>query len=153
MRCPRVYLDAFLSLALPSLYPYSEYRVAQPYIETGLQPGVVTEPFGQPSMTQPGRFEPIRTWLQEHVFSTGADDMPVVRYLFNTGFVFWLLLMFVLYDLYTGRSDRFALLLLPVLLWGTYLLGPVMQGRYLYPFICALPVFALRRRKTEEPDL
>lgn len=153
MRCPRVYLDAFLSLALPSLYPYSEYRVAQPYIETGLQPGVVTEPFGQPHMTQPGRFAAIRAWMQEYIFSTGADDIPVVRYLFNTGFVFWALLMFVLYDLYTGRWERLAVLLLPLLLWGTYLLGPVMQGRYLYPFICALPLFALRGKKTEETDL
>ena len=25
-----------------------------------------------------------------------------------------------------------------------YLLGPVMQGRYLYPFICTLPVFFAR---------
>lgn len=149
MRCPRVYLDAFLSLALPSLYPYSEYRVAQPYIETGLQPGVVTEPFGQPPMMQPGRFEPIRTWLQEHIFSTGADDVPVIRYLFNTGFVFWLLMMFVLYDLYMGRWERLGVLLLPVLLWGTYLLGPVMQGRYLYPFICALPAFVLRAQEKD----
>ena len=34
--------------------------------------------------------------------------------------------------------------LLPVLLWGTFLLGPVMAGRYIYPFVCALPVLAAR---------
>ena len=32
------------------------------------------------------------------------------------------------------------MLALPVLLYMTYLLGPVMQGRYLYPFVCILPV-------------
>lgn len=146
-RCPGVYLDAFLHLALPSLYPYSHYRVAQPYIETGLQPGVVTAPFGQKPMTQPARFEGLRRWLGEHIFSTGADDVPVIRYLFNTGFIFWLLLMFVLYALYGGRTKHLMLLLLPVLLWGTYLLGPVMQGRYLYPFICVLPLFAASAAK------
>ena len=145
-KCPGVYLDAFLNLALPSLYPYSAYRVAQPYIETGLQPGVVTAPFGQPPMSQPSRFRGIRDWLYTHVFSTGADSVPVVRYLFNTGFIFWLLLLMVIYELYTANWTRFALLMLPVLLWGTYLLGPVMQGRYLYPFICVLPLFVLRRR-------
>ena len=31
------------------------------------------------------------------------------------------------------------MLALPVLLYMTYLLGPVMQGRYLYPFVCILP--------------
>ncbi len=143
-KCPGVYLDAFLNLALPSLYPYSAYRVAQPYIETGLQPGVVTAPFGYPPMTQPGRFAGIRDWMYTHIYSTGADDVPVVRYLFNTGFIFWLLLLIVLYELYTGNMKRFWLLLLPVLLWGTYLLGPVMQGRYLYPFICVLPLFVCR---------
>ena len=143
-KCPGVYLDAFLNLALPSLYPYSEYKVAQPYIETGLQPGVVTAPFGLPPMTQPARFEGIRSWMQENIFATGADDIPVVRWLFNTGAVYWALLMVVLYELYSGRLDRFALELLPVLLWGTLLLGPVMQGRYLYPFICVLPLFLAR---------
>lgn len=146
-KCPGVYLDAFLNLALPSLYPYSDYRVAQPYIETGLQPGVVTAPFGQEPMTQPARFAGVRNWLYEHIFSTGADDIPVVRFLFNTGAVYWLLLAIVLYELYSGCFDRIVLALLPVLLWGTYLLGPVMQGRYLYPFICVLPLFVSRRRK------
>lgn len=145
-KCPGVYLDAFLNLALPLLYPYSQYRVAQPYIETGLQPGVVTAPFGQPPMTQPARFEGIRTWMYEHIYATGADDVPVIRWLFNTGFVFWNLLMIVLYALYAGEGRRFVLLLLPALLWGTYLLGPVMQGRYLYPFICILPLFAVSGR-------
>ena len=147
MKCPGVYLDAFLNLALPSLYPYSEYKVAQPYIETGLQPGVITAPFGYPPMTQPRRFAGIREWMYEHIYRTGADDIPVVRYLFNTGFIFWVLLLLVLYTLYMGHTVRFALLLLPVLLWGTYLLGPVMQGRYLYPFICVLPLFVFGRAK------
>lgn len=146
-KCPGVYLDAFLNLALPSLYPYSEYRVVQPYIETGLQPGVVTAPFGQEPMTQPVRFAAIRDWMYEHIYSTGADDIPVVRFLFNTGFIFWLLLLIVLYELYEGNWVRFTLFVLPVLLWGTYLLGPVMQGRYLYPFICILPLFILRNKK------
>ena len=146
-KCPGIYLDAFLNLALPSLYPYSEYRVAQPYIEVGIQPGVVTAPFGQPPMMQPGRFEGIRNWIYEHIYSTGMDDVPVLRLLFNTGFIYWVLLMIVLYELYSGNGVRFMLLLLPVMLWGTYLLGPVMQGRYLYPFICVLPLFSLRPKK------
>jgi len=150
IKCPGVYLDAFLNLALPSLYPYSQYRVAQPYIETGLQPGVVTAPFAQPPMSQPSRFKPIRDWMYKNIFSTGADDIPVVRYMFNTGFVFWLLLLIVLYEMYMGNWARFALQLLPVLLWGTYLLGPVMQGRYLYPFVCVLPMFVLRNAGNKE---
>lgn len=142
--CPGVYLDAFLALALPSYYPYSEYRVAQPYLEIGMQPGALTAPFGQPPITQPRRFAEIREWLYKHIYMTGMDDVPVVRYLLNTGAVFWLILLFALYDLYTGRFERIAFMLLAGLLWGTFLLGPVMQGRYLYPFVCALPLFVFR---------
>ena len=146
-RCPGVYLDAFLELALPSLYPYSRYRGVHPYIETGLQPGVVTAPYGQPPMTQPARFEGIRRFLQTHIYETGADSVPLLRWLMNTGAVFWFLLMLLLYALYDGCGKRLALLLLPVLLYGTYLLGPVMQGRYLYPFVCVLPLFVFRKKQ------
>lgn len=143
LRCPGVYLDAFLNLALPSLYPYSAYRVRAPYIEVGGD-AALTSPFGLPRMVRPRRFESIRTWLDERIFLTGADDHPVFRWLFNIGGIFWLLLLFTLYDVYCGRWDRVAACLLAVLLYGTYLLGPVMQGRYLYPFICTLPLLALR---------
>lgn len=145
LRCPKLYLEAFLNLTLPSLYPYREYKVNQPYIELGGDVAL-TSPFGLEPMTRPRRFAAIREWLSAHIFSTGADDVPVIRWLFNTGAIFWLLLLLVLYDVYCGQWSRVLLCMLPVLLWGTYLLGPVMQGRYLYPFICMLPLFLFRRR-------
>lgn len=141
-RCPEVYLEAFLHLALPSLYPYGEYGVTPAYIELEGD-GALTAPFGLPPMVRPQRFEQARSWLSR-VFSTGADDVPVVRWLFNTGAVYWLLFLFFLDEAYCGRWDRALVHMLAVLLWGTYLLGPVMQGRYLYPFICVLPLFVLR---------
>ena len=149
VKCPTLYLEAFLSLALPSLYPYRTYQVAQPYIELGGDVNM-TMFFGLPRFVRPRRFAAAREWL-ERIFSTGADDVPVVRWLFNTGFIYWLLLLFVLYDMYCGRWKRVLLCALPVLLWGTYLLGPVMQGRYLYPFVCMLPLFVIRRREADAP--
>ena len=153
---PDIYLDAFLNLALPSIYPYSEYRVAQPYIEVGIQPGgVLTGPFGQAPLTQPGRFEAVREALKTLIYDTGADHVPLVRWLFNCGAIFWLLLALWLRMAYRGNLAAFGALLLAVLLWATFLLGPVMQGRYLYPFICALPLFSCcacdhTRQKTKE---
>ena len=151
VKCPRIYLEAFLNLALPSLYPYREYRVVHQYIELGGDV-TMTSPFGLPPFVRPQRFAAIREWLRENIFMTGADDVPVVRLLFNTGFIYWLLLLFVLYDMYCGRWKRVLLCMLPVLLWGTYVLGPVMQGRYLYPFICMLPLFVFRRRAIAQND-
>ena len=151
VRCPGIYLEAFLNLALPSLYPYREYKVDAQYIEVEGDVGY-TRCFGLPPFERPRRFAAIREWLRENIFMTGADDVPVVRLLFNTGFIYWLLLLFVLYDMYCGRWKRVLLCMLPVLLWGTYVLGPVMQGRYLYPFICMLPLFVFRRRAIAQND-
>lgn len=91
-------------------------------------------------MIQPARFKGVRDWLDEHIWSTGARDIPALRWVFNAGVVIWLMLLSALFAMYTGNWKRFGILLLPILLWGTYLLGPVMQGRYLYPFVCMLPL-------------
>ena len=139
-QCPQIYLDAFLNTALPFLYPYQRYQGTAPYIESGVQKGALTMPFGVPDIVQPGRFQALRTWLDENIWATGARDFPVLRWVFNAGLVIWLMGLAVLFAMHRGDWARFAVLLLPVLLWGTYLLGPVMQGRYLYPFICILPL-------------
>ena len=140
VQCPQIYLDAFLNTALPFLYPYQRYQGTAPYIESGVQKGALTMPFGAPDIVQPRRFEALRTWLDENIWATGAQDFPVLRWVFNAGLVIWLMGLAVLFAMHRGDWARFAVLLLPVLLWGTYLLGPVMQGRYLYPFVCMLPL-------------
>lgn len=142
-KAPRIYWDAFLNLTLPSLYPYSEYKLNVRYIEVGCNLAM-TVFYSLPPIVQPRRFAPVRAWLDETLFLTGADDNPVLRWLFNTGFVYWVMLLFVLYDMYRGNRARVTVLLLPVFFWVTYLLGPIMQGRYLYPFICMLPLIVLR---------
>lgn len=139
LRQPGIYLDAFLNTALPFLYPYGTYHGTARYIETGMPDNGLTSPFGQPDLVQPRRFASIRAFLDEHIFSTGADGIPVLRWVFNAGLVIWLMLLCVLHAMYRGDWAHVCVLMLPVLLWGTYLLGPVMQGRYLYPFVCILP--------------
>lgn len=145
LRCPGEYVDAFVSLALPSLYPYQNYKVTHRYLDTG-QDNSLTAPFGAEPITRPRRFEPIRQWLNEHIFADGANDIPVIRYLFNLGVLYWTLLLFMLYDMYAGRWERVGVLTLVLLLYATYLLGPIMQARYAYPFMCMLPLFVLRQR-------
>ena len=74
-----------------------------------------------------------------------------MRWLLNAGLLIWVMLLCAGYALYSGRGKRFTLLGLVLLLWLTYLLGPVMQGRYLYPFVCVLPLL-LAIPKTEEVE-
>lgn len=149
-RCPGIYLDAFLNTALPMLYPYRAYASTPDYIETGLAEYAVAPPFGQEEPVQPRRFQAVREWLDANVWSNGAKDIPVLRWVMNAGVLIWLMLLTVLFAMYTGSWQRFAVLLLPVLLWGTYLLGPVIQGRYLYPFVCLLPLMLAACKAKEE---
>lgn len=150
--CPDIYLDAFLNLALPSLYPYKTFHVTHRYIETGCG-NALTSPFGLPPLSLPERFKPVQQWLDVHLFSTGADDVPVIRWFFNCGVVFWLLGAMVLFAGYRGDGTIVLTMTLLVFYWITHLLGPVMQGRYLYPFLCALPFFMARpqRKSSTEP--
>lgn len=147
LRCPGVYFDAFFNLTLPSLYPYSSYKVAASYIEIEQRGGVWTQPFGQSPMVSPARFANLRSWLRDNLWETGADHVPLVRLLFNTGAIFWVCGACVLYAAYKGQWRRLCVLALPVLLHMTFLLGPVMQGRYLYPFVCLLPALLLTARE------
>lgn len=141
---PGVYLDAFLNTALPSLYPYSQYKVTPRYIEVGECREGLTQFYGLEPIMQPRRFEAIRQWLNHEIYNTGADHHPLLRWLFNSGFIFWLLLAHLLYALYSRDWRTAIMMTLPVMLWGTFLLGPVMQGRYVYPFLCVLPLYLLR---------
>ena len=59
------------------------------------------------------------------------------------------LLFFVLRSLGKGRKGEALAGALPLLLLGTFLLGPVMAGRYIYPFVCSLPVAAAAAEKKE----
>lgn len=143
IKCPGEYVDAFVSLALPSLYPYKNYKVTHLYLETG-NDKALTAPFAAEPIQRPRRFAAIRQWLDEHLFADGANDIPVIRYLFNLGVLYWTLLLFMLYDVYAGRWERVGVLTLVLLLYATFLLGPIMQARYAYPFMCMLPLFVLR---------
>ncbi|MBR2943046.1 MAG: hypothetical protein IKB82_06575 [Clostridia bacterium] len=141
-KCPDVYIDALLAHTLAFWYPYSEYGVSGYY----LQMGVSQEQTEQwCDFTWIGQTSPLRRVLDSLSWrfgAKGAMQIPVVGYLFNMGVIVWAMLYFVLREAYAGRWARFAVALLPVLLWGTFLLGPVMAGRYIYPFVCTLPVLA-----------
>lgn len=149
-KCPNIYLDAFLDLMLPFLYPTTTYRVTPEYIDSGSYGGVLTALYTQPPIVHPSRFDAVRAWLDVHIWANGADEFPLLRWVFNAGLVIWLMGLCVLHAMYAGRWKRFAVLLLPVLLGGTYLLGPVVQGRYVYPFVCLLPLMLAVCKTKEE---
>ncbi|MGN0772926.1 MAG: DUF6020 family protein [Candidatus Ventricola sp.] len=147
-RYPQEYLDAFVALISPYLYPYSHYHFDRDYVEMGIHPNAFEWTYGV-TLEQNTVFAPVREWLNEHIFKTGADEIPILNFIMNLGVISWAMLFLVMREAYRGDWLRFAIGLLPVLLFGTYLLGPVMQGRYIYPFVCSLPVLASHVQTTK----
>ena len=140
--CPDVYLDALLAHTVPFWYPYNTYRVSGYYLQMGVSREQTEQWCDFDWINQTSPLRRIVDSLSWRFGAKGAMQIPVIGYLFNTGLILWVMFFFVLREWYAGRGARFALYLLPVLLWGTFLLGPVMAGRYVYPFVCALPVMA-----------
>lgn len=140
-KCPKAYVDALLMHTYSFWYPYGEYGVSGYYLQMG-----VTDQYYEwcdfERISSQSLLPRVLASLSWRFGAQGAMQIPVLGYAFNMGLIIWIMLYFVLRDMYLGRWKSFAAALLPVLLWGTFLLGPVMAGRYIYPFVCCLPVLA-----------
>jgi len=140
-KCPKAYFDALLMHTYSFWYPYGEYKVAGYY----LQMQVSDEHYEWcdfERITSKSLAPQVLAALSWRFGAKGAMQIPLLGYAFNMGVIVWVMLYFVIREAYLGRWKGFAAGLLPVLLWGTFLLGPVMAGRYIYPFVCSLPVLA-----------
>ena len=149
-KCAGTYLDATAALTYPFFYPYREYRVSGYYVQMGMSEAYDPSWCSFDPPESRSLFPRVLASLSWRFGAKGAMQIPVVGWLFNTGVIVWVMLFFVLREMYWGRWKRFGAALLPVLLWGTYLLGPVMAGRYIYPFVCVLPVLAARPGRRKE---
>lgn len=67
-------------------------------------------------------------------------DLPVLSNLFKPAFYCWALLLIMLSQLYLKRGKKLVLSLFPFMYFLTLLLGPVVQIRYIYPVIIAIPL-------------
>ncbi len=92
-------------------------------------------------------------WLYERLESWAEDNgylrIPVLKYIFVPGSYLWLYLGLAAVLFITDRK-RFCLPLIIVgAYYGTMLLGPTVQMRYVYPVMLALPYLLALLGKTE----
>ncbi len=144
-KCPKAYADALVMHTYSFWYPYGEYGVSGYYLQLG-----VTDQYYDwcdfEHIESRSLAPRVLEALKWRFGAQGAMQWPVIGYFFNMGAIVWAMMFFVLRAWRNGGGARLAAAMLPVLLWGTFLLGPVMAGRYIYPFVCALPVLASRER-------
>ncbi len=147
-KCPKAYLDALVMHTYSFWYPYGEYRVSGYYLQMGVS-DLYYEWCDFERISSASLVPRVLSSLSWRFGAKGAMQIPVIGYLFNMGVIVWAMLYFALREWYLRRMESFAAALLPVLLWGTFLLGPVMAGRYIYPFVCCLPVLVSHPREKE----
>lgn len=98
----------------------------------------------------PRLFEPLENWAENNSYL----QIPVLKYLFVPGSYLWLYLGLAAILVIAGRKRLCLPLAIVAGYYGTMLLGPTVQMRYVYPVMLALPYLlaltAVRCRKAEE---
>lgn len=80
--------------------------------------------------------------LEKIVSANYFYDWPVVSILFKSAFYAWAFFLVTLAMLYRRQYGRLLLVLFPWIYFGTMLMGPVVQMRYIFPIMAILPVMA-----------
>ena len=139
VKAPGCSLDAILALTHAFLYPYAHYGVSGRYLQTDIKEVTYTG-WGEDCITDESPVPALREAISWRFGADGAMKYPFIGWLFNMGLIIWLVLFAFFRSLSCGQKGEGLAAFLPVLLMGTFLLGPVMAGRYVYPFVCVLPV-------------
>lgn len=67
------------------------------------------------------------------------EKIPPIINIFSINFPFWLLIICLFVNIYNKNHKNVTILMLILLLWLTYLLGPVSNCRYVLPFMMLYP--------------
>lgn len=143
---PNEYIDAFLELSAgywffddvtwAEVFGYGlEERMGALSTYTSSTSEVIPEGIAHES-----KFPWLESKLEEIVSANCFYDWPVISVLFKPALYCWGLLLSVVACIYTKKRRNCMVILLPFMYFGTMLLGPVVQARYVLPIIVTLPV-------------
>lgn len=130
---PGIYVKAFLTLNLPYWYPKMDS--VREYIET--------DNYSQDYQVQRAEVLPkVYEWY-ENISENKAAWMhwPVFRQFYAIGMPIWILLFFGIWFYTNKKGSAGTAVLLCILLWMTYLLGPVSCFRYIEPLLLTYPLW------------
>lgn len=130
---PSEYVKAFLSLNLPYWYP--EMESVREYIET--------DNYSQDYPVKRLNLLPAVYGWYEEVSENQAGWMHFFGFkqLYSIGMPIWILLFYEIWFLVKKRKAAYLAMLPGILLWMTYLLGPVSSFRYIEPLMLTYPIW------------
>lgn len=149
LKYPKEYIVAFLDLNIP--YWFMDADSVDPcsqrmYIETT----VGTNEFY--SVQRHSKLPWFYQLCEKVADYSAFRKIPVLSNVFSISTPVWVILFCALCLILKKKYQSLLNLVLPFLLWGTYLLGPVSNFRYVLPLFMLYPFFALliaRQKKTE----
>ncbi len=135
---PVQYTDAFLTLNLPYWYPgddFPDMYSQRDYIETYIYGETRYHP------AQAGLLPRVRAFYDSvAAYKCRLMRVPLAGRVFSLSMPFWFMCICLTGITVRKRRREFWAFLPGLLLFGTYLLGPVSNFRYLYTFELLLPV-------------
>lgn len=130
---PIEYVKAFLALNLPSWYP--QMNSAREYIETGNYSS-------EYQIQRTNLLPDIYGWYEDISENrAGWMHWPVICLIFSIGTPIWIILFFARWFVVCKKKEKVLAILPIVLLWMTYLLGPVSNFRYMEPIMITYPIW------------
>lgn len=147
IRYPNEYLDAFLELTRGYWFPDDRsYAECLGYGTEGRLGTIYTQNIGfledGTEISHESKLPWLEAQLEKVVSGNAYYDWPVISLPFKSAFYFWAFIMVWLAFLFRRQKMQAVICLFPLLYMGTLLLGPVVQMRYVFPFILSLPVLA-----------
>lgn len=137
VRYPLDMIDAFAALNVPYWYPFA--HTPDPYSQRDYIETSVWKESDYYSV-DPASLLPALRSAYEHVADYSALDNPAAGIVFSPSSAVWLIAMatFLLYNSHSRRN--ILLVMLPLLFWLSFLIGPVSNMRYMFPLFCLYPL-------------
>lgn len=157
MKWPNEYVDAFLELTRGYwFWDDVSWTENLGYGLEGRMGAVFTynssEIEGIGSIEHESRLPWLELQLEKIVSANAFYNWPVLSVMFKSAFYTWGLFLVSCAMLYRRQKGQLRLALLLWLYFGTMLLGPVVQIRYVFPIMVLLPILAaMQFLHTEEP--
>ena len=136
-RYPLDMVDAFLALNVPYWYPFT--HTPDPFSERDYIETSVWKTSDYYTVDADSKLPALRD-AYEHVADYSALDNPLAGIVFSPSSAIWFIVMatFLLWN--SGRRRNALLVMLPLLFWLSFLIGPVSNMRYMFPLFCLYPL-------------
>ncbi len=157
LQYPNEYVDAFLELTRG--YWFLDDRSWAENLGYGAESrmGAIftynsSEIAGVGSIAHESKLPWLENILVNIVNANAFYDWPLISIIFRSAFYPWCLFLITMLYLYKRQYQCFKLSLLIWMYFGTVLLGPVVQIRYVFPLMVLVPILAAMLFRKEETD-